>query len=194
MGTSKLILPFAGRTVLEHVVSTLRSGGAMDVIVVLAPHTLELQPLAIAAGAEVVALSHGTPDMRSTLQHGLRYLDERHCPQPEDAFFLAPADHPGFTAHVVRQLCEAYCDSDARSIVVPVYAGHRGHPSLIAWRHVPKIEAMPANLGVNAYLQQNSNEILEVETDESGILVNLDFPSDYVALKHQESAQYRQFP
>jgi molybdenum cofactor cytidylyltransferase len=188
MGMPKLTLPFAGRTVLEHVVSTLHNGGAKHVVVVTAPHTRELHSLAEAAGAEVLALPDNTPDMRTTIEHGLRHLDQRRLPQPDDAFFLAPADHPAFSAEVVRRLRQAYRVSHARSMVIPVHAGHRGHPSLIAWRHFPKIQAMPSDCGINAYLRQNPDEILEVETDDIGVLLNLDHPNDYVVLqRHQRS-------
>jgi CTP:molybdopterin cytidylyltransferase MocA len=189
MGAPKLMLPFAGRTVVEHVVSRLRNGGVSDVVVVTGPHTLELRPLAMAAGAEVLALGDGTPDMRTTIEHGLRYLNQRHAPRPHDAFFLAPADHPAFNAHVVRRLWETYSASHAWSIVVPVHAGRRGHPSLIAWQHVSKIQAMPRDCGINAYLRQNPDEILELETDENGILFNLDLPQDYIALQRLERAR-----
>lgn len=188
MGTPKLMLPFAGRTVLEHVVSTLHDG-VKDVVVVAGPHTLELHSLALAAGAEVLVLPHVTPDMRTTIEHGLRYLGQKHSPRPDDASFLAPADHPAFNSQVVRQLCESYSVSRARSILVPVHAGHRGHPLLIAWQHVPKIQAMPANCGINAYLRQNPDEVLEIETDEIGILLNLDRHQDYVALLHHERSR-----
>jgi molybdenum cofactor cytidylyltransferase len=189
MGAPKLMLPFGGRTVLEHVVSTLRDGGANNVVVVTGPHALELHPLAVAAGAEVLALPHVTPDMRTTIEHGLRYLGQKHSPRPDDALFLAPADHPAFNSCVVRQLCESYSVSGARSIVIPVHAGHRGHPSLIAWQHVTKIQAMPLDCGINAYLRQNPDEVLEIETDEVGILLNLDCPDDYVALQHHERSR-----
>ena len=183
MGAPKLVLPFAARTVIEYVVATLRDGGAKHVVVVTGPHSPELHSLAEAAGAEVLALPAGTPDMRTTIEHGLRHLEQRHSPQPTDAFILAPADHPAFSPRLVRHLCQAYLDARLQSMIVPIHAGHRGHPAVIAWRHVPRILAMPPDRGINAYLRQNPGEILEVETEENGILLNLDRPSDYIALQ-----------
>jgi molybdenum cofactor cytidylyltransferase len=188
MGQPKLALPFAGRTVLEHVILALREGGVRHVVAVTGPHVPELNRLAKAAGAEVHGILEGTPDMRTTVEHGLRWLQERQSPQAADAFLLAPADHPAFSADLVRQLCQAYLASPSSSIVLPVLSGHRGHPALIAWRHAPAIQAMPRDSGINSYLREHPAEILELETAERGILLNLDRPEDYVALQSYENS------
>ena len=182
MGRPKLALPLRGRTVLEHVITALRDGGAQHVLVVTGPHASGLNPLAKSAGADVHAIAETTPDMRTTIEHGLRWLEERRAPQAADAFLLAPGDHPAFNADLVRRLCEAYLDSRRRSIVVPVHAGRRGHPVLIAWKHVPGIMAMAPDRGVDAYLREHVAEVQELPVDESGVLINLDAPADYAAL------------
>src|SRR5437870_4781962 len=104
MGRPKLALPLGDRTVIEHVVAALRSGGADLVLAVVGPHASELVPLAASAGAEVCVLPEATGDMRATVEHGLRHLEERHCPQPGDAWLLVPADHPTLDADAVRAL------------------------------------------------------------------------------------------
>src|SRR5579871_3114649 len=104
MGRPKLALPLGGRTVIEHVVAALRAGGADHVLVVVGPHAPELAPLAASAGAEVCTLPEPTADMRATVEHGLRYLEERHCPRPDDAWLLAPADHPALDADTIRAI------------------------------------------------------------------------------------------
>jgi molybdenum cofactor cytidylyltransferase len=187
MGRPKLALPFAGRTVLEHVITALRDGGAQHVVVVTGPHVPELNPLAKIAGANVHAISDKTPDMRTTIEHGLRWLKEHHTPQAADAFLLAPGDHPAFNAGLVRRLREAYLNSRSTSIVVPVHSGRRGHPVLIAWKHVPGIMAMAPGRGVNAYLCEHTVAIQELPVDESGVLFNLDAPEDYAELQRCES-------
>lgn len=186
MGQTKLALPFAGRTVIEHVITALRDGGAQHIVVVTGPHASELNLLAKRARAAVHPISEQTLDMRTTIEHGLRWLEERHAPQAVDAFLLAPGDHPAFSADLVRRLREAYLDSRSPSIVVPVHASHRGHPALIAWKHVPGIMAMAPDRGVNAYLREHATEVQELPVDESGVLLNLDVPEDYVALQRRE--------
>lgn len=187
MGRPKLSLPFAGQTILEQVVLTLLAGGVQHVLVVTGPHTHELNPLAEAAGADVLAIANGTPDMRSTIEHGLNWLQLYKSPHPFDALFVAPGDHPAFGASVVSRLCNAYSDPQSKSIIVPTHAGKRGHPVLIGWRHVQAIKELAANRGVNAYLREKREEVHELETDDHGILFNLDSPQDYAKLNCQSS-------
>src|SRR5262249_22786881 len=102
MGRPKLALPLAGRSVLEHVVTALRSGGCDPVLVVVGPHVPELVPLAESAGARVMSLLQPTADMRSTVQTGLDWLGERLHPSPDQPWLLSPGDHPTLDTDVVR--------------------------------------------------------------------------------------------
>jgi len=178
MGRPKLSLPLGERTVLEHVIAALREGGVDHVLVVVAPHVSELVPLATRAGAEACLLSDPTADMRTTVESGLRWLEEGYRAEPDDYWLLAPGDHPAFGAEVVRKLLAA-AGRDGRSIVVPVHSGRRGHPTMIAWKHVAGIRALPANDGINAYLRMHSAETLELAVNEPGVLLDLDTPEDY---------------
>ena len=119
-------------------------------LVVIGQHVRELAPLATAGGAHVLALSEPTPDMRSTVEHGLRWIEERYQPQPNDPWLLVPADHPVLDPALVRQVLAA--GTDARPIVVPAHKGRRGHPTRFAWRHAAAIHGLPEDQGINALL------------------------------------------
>jgi CTP:molybdopterin cytidylyltransferase MocA len=179
MGRPKLLLPLGGRPVLEHVVAALRDGGVGHVLVVVGPHVPELAPLAEAAGAAVLRLPEATADMRATVLHGLSWLEERFHPSPDAAWLLAPADHPAAGAGVVRALLAAYAASPSRSVIVPVHGGRRGHPTVIAWRHVAAIRAWPAGEGLNGYLRSQMGETLEVEAADAGVVADLNTAEDY---------------
>ncbi len=153
MGRPKLSLPLGDRTVIEHVIAALLGGGVDRILVVVGPHVPELVPLVVAPRTDVLALSEATPDMRATVERGLAHLEEQFHPQPEDWWLLAPADHPVLSAAVVRELIAAA--SSAHSIIVPVHAGKRGHPTLIRWRHVEQIRALPADRGINSFLREH---------------------------------------
>ena len=182
MGRPKLSLPLGDRSVLEHVVTTLRAGGADYVVVVIGPHVPELIPLAEASGAKVCRLAEPTPDMRATVECGLRWVEERLRPTPADAWLLAPADHPTLDPGAIRDLCESYLRHPAHSILVPVLGGRRGHPALVAWRHVAGIRALPADRGINAYFRGHAADVREVAVSGPGVLCDLDTPEDYERL------------
>jgi molybdenum cofactor cytidylyltransferase len=187
MGRPKLALPFRGRTVLENVIVTLHVGGVEQVLVVVGPHVPELAPLARAAGADVCRLADETPDMRATVHRGLNWLEEHLHPRPDDAWLLAPADHPALDADVVRQLCVAYARQPGQTILMPTYERRRGHPTLVEWRHVAGIRAMPAGQGLNVYFRAHAEETLELPMTSANVLCDLDTPEDYDRLRGASS-------
>jgi molybdenum cofactor cytidylyltransferase len=178
MGRPKLSLPLGTCTVIEHVIVALRSGGVEQVLVVVGPHVPELVPLALAAGAEVLEVPEVTSDMRATVERGLAYLEEHFHPQPDDWWMLAPADQPILSAAVVRDLIAATI-SPLHNIIIPVHGEKRGHPTLIRWRKVAEIRAMPPDRGINSFLRAHAQETLELPISDPGILSDLDTPEDY---------------
>jgi CTP:molybdopterin cytidylyltransferase MocA len=182
MGRPKLSLPLGGRSILEHVVAALRSGGADQVVVVIGPHVPELVPLAEAAGAKACVLAEPTPDMRATVEHGLSWVETYLRPGASDAWLLAPADHPTLEPSVVRELCGAFHSDPSHSILIPVFGGRRGHPALVSWRHVEGIRALPHDRGINSYWREHAVEIREVPVSSAGVLCDLDTPEDYERL------------
>jgi molybdenum cofactor cytidylyltransferase len=186
MGRPKLALPLGDRTVVEHVVSALRQGGCDQVLVVVGPHVPQLVTSAESAGAHVCLLAEPTPDMRATVEHGLRWLEERFQPRPEDAWVLAPGDHPTLDAEVVRCLIGEYTRVSGRGafpIVIPTFHGRRGHPTLIAWRHVERLRLHPEDQGLNAYLRTLPGHVRELPMGDENVLLDLDTPEDYERLR-----------
>jgi molybdenum cofactor cytidylyltransferase len=179
MGRPKLLLPVGGKTVLDVVIGALRQAGIEHVLVVIGPHVAELEQVARQAGANVLLLADETPDMRATVEHGLDWIDRRFHPEGNDAWLLVPADHPTLKPGIVRTLLVARRAHPECSIFVPAHAGRRGHPTLIAWKHVPAIKAFVPHCGLNQFLRKQRDEILEVPVDDQAVLFDLDTPEDY---------------
>lgn len=185
MGRPKLALPLGGRTVLEHVVAALRGAGVERVLVVIGPHAPELGPLVETAGASVCRLAEETADMRATVEAGLRWVEERWRPGPKDDWLLVPADHPALEAAVVREVLLARAAHPWASVIVPRFGRRRGHPALIAWKHVAGMRALPPGQGLNVYLRQQAAETLELPVASASVLVDLDTPEDYERLRRE---------
>ena len=183
MGRPKLALPLGDHTVLEHVIAALRGAGVEHILVVVGPHVPELIPLAEQAGADVLRLAEATADMRATVEHGLRWLEDHRHPQGEDAWLLVPADHPTLNPAVVRRLIEGREAKPGSTIVIPTFQGRRGHPVLFGWGHVQGIRAFPGGQGLNAYIRQQAADVLELAVDTGAILCDLDTPEDYERLR-----------
>jgi molybdenum cofactor cytidylyltransferase len=188
MGRPKLSLPLGERTVIEHVLGRLREAEIQNVLVVAGPHVAELIPLAAAAGASVLLLEEPTEDMRATVEAGLNWIESNWRPTDSDAILLVPADHPLLCANIVMELVSIVrslaLENRARGdILIPTCNGRRGHPTLIGWRHVAGIRALPGHLGLNAYLRQHPEAVREVPVLSETVLLDLDTLEDYERIK-----------
>ncbi|MCS6866663.1 MAG: nucleotidyltransferase family protein [Gemmata sp.] len=181
MGCPKLSLPWAGRTILEHVIAACRTGGATRVLVVVGRHVLELARLAAAAGADVCRLPGPTADMRATVECGFTWIEQNITVQPL-AWLLVPADHPLVEPAVVQQLIASFHEQPAFSIFLPTFRGQRGHPVLLAWRHVAGIRNWPHDSGINRYIRHCAAECWEVPVASESVVWDLDTPDDYQRL------------
>ncbi len=185
MGRPKLALPLGDRTGLECVVSALRQAGVDHVLVIVGPHVPQLGPLARTAGAHVLQLLDETSEMRATIQQGLLWLEKRFQPRPDDGWLLVPADHPMLDPSLVRLLLGERARHPEKSIVVPTHGGRRGHPTLIAWKHVAAIGTQSPGSGLNIYLRQQAAETLEIPVVSSSILCDVDTPEEYEQLRRR---------
>jgi molybdenum cofactor cytidylyltransferase len=183
MGRPKLALPLGPRTVLEHVVLAVRRAGVEQVLVVVGPDDQLLEPLEGLAGAQVLRLEAETGEMRATVEHGLRWIEDHCHPQPEDDWLLIPADHPALESAIIRQLIQARNEDPNASVFVPTYQGRRGHPALLRWKHVRDIKLLEPGIGLNVYLRRQTAKTKEVSVQSPLVLWDLDTPEDYERMK-----------
>ena len=191
MRRPKLSLPLGDRTVLEWVIATLKAADINRILVVIGPHVAELNELAINAGAAALQLNSPTADMRTTIERGLDWIDVNWHPTVDDAFLLVPADHPVLDVQVVRQLVQMQTMTPT-SILIPTFNGRRGHPTLIGWRHVAGIRALPGDVGLNAYLRAHPEDVREVPVASASILFDMDTPEDYERITLFSASRSRQ--
>lgn len=185
MGRPKLALMLHGQTVLEHVIAAARTAGASPVLVVIAPRAADLAAIARASSADVFQLAEDTPDMRTTVQAGLDWLEQTHRFSPDDAWLLLPADHPTLDAAAIVPLIEQARGDVAGDVFLPVFEGKRGHPTLIRFRIAPDIRALPPETGLNVLFRKLGSRVREVPSPSADVLRDMDTPEDYEALRQR---------
>lgn len=182
MGQPKLALSLGKRTVLERVIDALKAAQVEIILVVVGPNGRNIAALAQSAGADTMVLSEETPDMRSTVQSSLEWLQQACQPADDDCWLLVPGDHPLLDPAVIHELFRTERHHPEASIFIPTFEGKRGHPVLIRWRHVAGIRTLPANQGLNTYFRQHAAETMELPVASPDILCDLDTPEDYERL------------
>jgi len=173
MGSQKLLLPLGKGTMIEQVVDRVLNSKVDRVVVVLgADH----QKVKKALGDRPVEFCHNKDHekgMFSSVICGLRAL-------PEDAgtALIYLGDQPGIPPAVTNAVIDAY-NNELFGIVIPVYKDRRGHPLLVDLKYRREIENLDLEQGLRALRHHFPQDVLEVEVDEPGILVDIDTPEDY---------------
>jgi len=173
MGEDKALLRWGERTFLEHVMAALKRAGAEPLRVVLGANAEEVQPRVKFGPGEVVVNRDWARGMLSSLIAALDSL-----PHDVDAAVICLVDHPCVSSRLIRALIEKH-HKTGRLIVQPTYRGRRGHPVLFAASLFDELRAAPADVGARHVVYQHAAEVLEVSTDEEGIVLNINDRAAY---------------
>ncbi|HEV7965927.1 MAG TPA: nucleotidyltransferase family protein [Candidatus Acidoferrales bacterium] len=171
MGRPKALLPYREGTFLEHLIEVTRHpkigvtrvvlGAGADVIRTIA----KLDPAVVAWNPE------WEQGQLSSMCAGLRSLDGIET----DGIVLCPVDHPLVSARLVSELVERFYGGK-KAIVLPTYKGRRGHPVIFSKALFGELLAAPADKGARAIVWAHAGDVLEVPTDEEGVILNLNDP------------------
>jgi molybdenum cofactor cytidylyltransferase len=175
MGTAKLLLPWAGATVIESTLRAWRESSVDAVVVVVSPTNEPLAKVGRATGASVVVPQTPPADMKASIQAALRALQQTHAPADEDCFLVAPADMPWIKPATIDRLIQEMANSSA-NIIVPTHAGRRGHPIALTWSLAPQVFCLGDEESLKTIV--DSSRVREIECDAS-VLGDLDTPADY---------------
>lgn len=178
MGAPKALLPWpAGSahgegvpTFLEHLLEVARHPRIGLMRVVLGPHADEIRARVKLPDETVVMNPDWQQGQLSSIHAAIRSL-----PAGTDGIVLFLVDHPLISKELVALLIAEF-DTSRRPIVVPTFNGKRGHPAIFASRLYDELLAAPLDTGARAVVWAHAAEVLEVPTDEEGILLNLNDP------------------
>ena len=133
MGTQKLLLPFAGQTVIGHVIDQLSAAAIANIFVVVSSDGPAIAQALAGRPVKLVENPEPESEMLNSVRCGLRAL-----PSDCEAALIAVGDQPALTTSLVRKVVDAY-QSSGRGIVVPVAGEKRGHPTMLAARYFGEI-------------------------------------------------------
>ena len=166
MGQDKALLRWGDKTFLEHLQAALRNAETDPVRVVLGANVDEVQKQISLGAGEVVLNPDWQKGMLSSLIAGLDSL-----PADVEAAAICLVDHPCVSSTLIRALCENF-RAGGKLIVVPTYRGRRGHPVLFSAVLFDELRAAPLEVGARHVVRQHAGDILELPTEEEGVLLN----------------------
>ena len=173
MGLPKMLLTFSGRTMIEKVITNVSESKIDKIIVVLGAYREALVELISKLPVKYCYNDNYKKGMLSSVQCGFRNLSSV-C----RAVLVFQGDQPLITSNAINEVIEAYLSS-GKGIVIPVYKGRRGHPLLIDIKYRDEIEKLNPDKGLRSLTCMFSDDVLEVDVNESGILTDFDTYEQY---------------
>jgi molybdenum cofactor cytidylyltransferase len=175
MGRPKALLPIDGQTFIEKIVGALKQSSVGKVIVVLGHNAEEMRRSIEHLPVDILLNPDYNLGQLSSLQIAVRQLEKTaDC----DGMLVHLVDHPYIDAKLVKSMIERFYAS-GKLIVVPRYGGKRGHPVIFSRKLFGELLAAPRDQGAKAVVNAHRDDTLEIDTQDSGVTVDIDTPELY---------------
>jgi molybdenum cofactor cytidylyltransferase len=171
MGRPKALLPYREGTFLEHLMEVTRDPRIEITRVVLGAGAETIRSIANLDPSVVILNPEWEKGQLSSIRAGLRSLEGIDI----DGIILCPVDHPLVSALLVSELVTKFYELK-KAIVLPTYKGRRGHPVIFSKQLFGELLSAPEETGARAVVWAHAGEVLEVPTDEEGVILNLNDP------------------
>lgn len=172
-GRIKQLLPWRGKTLIEHAIEMAQHSRADAMLVVLGAHADVVRPSVEQSGAPFVINAAWETGQASSIRAGLHAL----ASDIAVAIFVN-ADQPFLTSAVIDALIVRYRETGA-SIIASVFAGRRGNPALFARAHFAELETLRGEQGGRVLFAKYP--VLSVEFDAQ-LGMDIDTWDDYTRL------------
>jgi molybdenum cofactor cytidylyltransferase len=172
MGSPKALLAYQGKNFVENLLEATRHPrvGATRVVLGAGADGIR-EKLRLDDPQMIVVNSEWQRGQLSSIQAAIRSLPEG----ATDGLMLCPVDNPIVSAALVSRLIEQF-DASGKSIVLPTYRGKRGHPAIFRAALYGELLAASPDVGAREVVWAHRAEVLEVPTDEEGVVLNLNDP------------------
>jgi molybdenum cofactor cytidylyltransferase len=171
MGRPKALVPLDGLTFVEHLLAAVRHPRVEIVRVILGSNAEEIRAESSLDSGTIVVNQDWRLGQLSSIQVAIRSL-----PAGATAgLLLCPVDHPLITVCLVSRLITEF-DASQKLIALPTHLGRRGHPVIFHYSLYDELLAASPDVGARQVVWAHAGEIAEVETDEAGVILNLNDP------------------
>src|SRR5947207_15663662 len=172
MGTQKLLLPFAGQTVIGHDVDQVNKSSIRQTLVVTSGQEEKIGAALKGKRVSTVINPDRDGDMLSSIRCGLRAMPG--C----EAVMILLGDQPSIRSGLIADMIKIFETGNA-SIIVPTYRGRRGHPILFDTKYCDEVQKKYDNLGLRGLVSAHPEQVHELKVDDEAVLADMDNPEDY---------------
>lgn len=206
MGHPKPLLPFGGRTVIEHIVFQLFKTGLEEIFVISGHEGDSVSHVVKGLPVHVVHnFTFASGGMLSSVKIGIRAVslgatgDKNDAGRGEsdcDAALICLVDQPGIERKVVAALIDAFNTGSGGKILVPSSESRGGHPILVPAAFFSAIIDLPPEGSLRDVIGHPDTPVEYVEVDTDSVLRDINTPEEYEQeLAHHgfEREQFEEF-
>ncbi len=176
MGQSKQLLPLGNKPLIRHCLDTILESGIKDIVVVLSEERSAITDALTGYPIKRRFNSDPQSDMAESVRIGLRATDEL-----SSGCMICLSDHPMVSSKTMRTLIELHAE-DTRRIIIPVFRGKRGHPTLFP---MPVIRGVFEGQTLRDIIRDNAGIVENVAVEDKGIIIDIDTMEDYESASKQ---------
>jgi molybdenum cofactor cytidylyltransferase len=141
-----------------------------DSVAVVRPGDDALSRLLAATGVRLVECASADDGMGTSLACGVAAAADA------DAWVVALADMPWIDPATIVKVADAL--RAGANITAPALRGRRGHPVGFSRLHHAALAALAGDLGARGVVEANTANIVQIDSDDAGILADVDRPQD----------------
>ena len=173
LGEPKAAAVAHGKTFAAHVAHALQAGGIHSILAAIGAHEKATRAaFEEIGGVACLRVRHPEEGPIASLRQGIENLSpSAHV----HGVIVAPVDHPAIRASTIVELCQAAAASSC-PILVPCFAGQRGHPTYFAREIWSELAAPGLKEGARSVVRRDPDRVLEVAVSDPGVLRNIDTP------------------
>lgn len=177
LGSPKQLLPYRGKSLLQHAVKTALQTTMRPVVVVVGANSNEVKKEIHGMDLEIVENDRWQEGMASSLRCGLDAVQK--MPANMDAVIFMVCDQPYVTESLLESLVQAQRESGL-PIAACSYSDKVGTPALFHKTFFPELMELKGDTGAGKLIKQYDEQVAKVDFPKGSI--DIDTIKDYESL------------
>jgi molybdenum cofactor cytidylyltransferase len=177
MGQPKMMLPYKGSTLLQHIIDEVKATKNTTLLVVTGCYHTLIEQALLHQQIPLINNEQWQAGMGSSIQTGMAYLLQ-HYPDASNILIMV-CDQPFITENLLHQMM-ATKESTGKGIVACTYAGAIGTPVLFDKKYFNQLLLLQGASGAKKLVQQLEEDVAIVNFPAGAM--DIDTPEEYEQL------------
>lgn len=174
MGSPKMLLPFNGKTFLQHAIDEIKNSNANGLVVVTGCCHQHLKGILLPQQINFVENKNWEEGMSSSIQTGTAYTIQQY-PSTE-SIIIAVCDQPYISSSLLNELVAAK-QKTGKGIIASTYNNTQGTPVLFSKKYFEQLKQLGGPYGAKKIIQEHANDMSAINFPKGAI--DIDTVEDY---------------